>query len=180
MPSMERRGASPQTIFMLKNNLLKTACLSILLGLSVMNVGAQTSPTLKATDIICYADSCSNWTDSITGNPSKCVGGGFWDRTYNGSAKPLQMGEFLISHNAGFDIYSFWGGFTTGSNGDTQCYSSECPRPAQCVQSGSMDWVQNQWGVMAGGGLTTPPTVVKGQPYFVAYWMAKLIWIVAR
>ena len=157
--------------FMLQNNLLKTACLSILLGLSVMNVGAQTSPTLKATDSLCiWNGTCTTWKWAYTGNPSNCVGGGWWRNTYNDTIVVFKANEFNLTHQSGADTFSYWGGFTTGSNGDTQCYSANCPRPAPCVKPGSWDWVENQWGVMAGGGLNASNKAELGLPYFIAYW----------
>ncbi|MBN2611420.1 MAG: DUF4465 domain-containing protein [Bacteroidales bacterium] len=112
----------------------------------------------------------SIWTDSVTGNPSNCLGGGFWNDTY-GNTTGFQIGSFKFTHNSGFDIYSYWGGFTTGANGDSRCYNSNCPGQV-CGGSGSEGWIHNQWGVMAGGGLssTIPITATKGVPYLISYW----------
>ena len=112
----------------------------------------------------------SIWTDSVTGNPSNCLGGGFWNDTY-GNTTGFQIGSFKFTHNSGFDIYSYWGGFTTGANGDSRCYNSNCPSQV-CGGSGSEGWIHNQWGVMAGGGLssTSPITATKGVPYLIGYW----------
>ena len=113
------------------------------------------------------------WTDSVTGNPANCLGGGFWDETY-GNTTGFQIGSFKFTHNSGFDIYSYWGGFTTGANGDSRCYNSNCSSQV-CGGSGSEGWIHNQWGVMAGGGLNSPvtgnpPAVTKGIPYLIGYW----------
>lgn len=110
------------------------------------------------------------WTDSVTGNPANCLGGGFWDDTY-GNTTGFQIGSFKFTHNSGFDIYSYWGGFTTGANGDSRCYNSNCPSQV-CGGSGSEGWIHNQWGVKAGGGLssTSPITATKGLPYLIGYW----------
>jgi hypothetical protein len=148
-----------------------------LLGVSV-HVSAQSSvQTLNLKNT-----SCVNWqTDIYPGNYSTCEQGGFWTSTYDSIANPpLCFNPFVLSHNSGFNVYSYWGGFTLSVSGDSLCYSGECPASCGCVTSnpncslsGSNAWVQNQWGVMAGGGLAdvepyTPP--VKGNPYLVAYW----------
>lgn len=112
----------------------------------------------------------SIWTDTVTGNPSNCLGGGFWNDTY-GNTTGFQIGSFMFTHNSGFDIYSYWGGFTTGANGNSRCYNSNCLSQV-CGGSGSEGWIHNQWGVMAGGGLssTSPITATKGDPYLISYW----------
>jgi hypothetical protein len=152
-----------------------------MLGLSVSNLSAQQTLILQASDTACTSTTvpvwgCFNWKHSISSIPAECRGGGYWNETYNGSAKPVQSGSFLLSHNAGESIYSYWGGFTTGSNGDNYCYGDSCkccknPNPVcDNLGSGSWPWVTNQWGVMAGGGLDANNDTVKGQPYFIAYW----------
>ena len=112
----------------------------------------------------------SIWTDTVTGNPANCLGGGFWDETY-GNTTGFQIGSYKFTHNSGFDIYSYWDGFTTGANSDSRCYNSSCPSQV-CGGSGSEAWIHNQWGVMAGGGLssTSPITATKGVPYLIGYW----------
>jgi hypothetical protein len=164
-----------QFYFMRNNSLLKTACLIILLGLSVINTGAQTL-VLNATDSLCISSSdCTNWTDTLPVAPGKCETGGFWKNTYNDNVLKFDAGNFTLTHQSGATIYSYWGGFTTGSNGNKLCYTGKCPDScncrAACVDSlGSGDWVLNQWGVMAGGGLDANYATVPGDPYFIAYW----------
>ena len=138
------------------------------------NVSAQ-AQTLSASDITncstspsnCRLD-CLNWTDSITGSLSPKRQGGFWCGTYLNNSG-FTIGSFKLSHNSGMSQYSYWGGFTSGSNGDSARYSIPCVRP-NCDSTHSAPWVDNQWGVMARGGLTTPPAKEKGQPYLIAYW----------
>jgi hypothetical protein len=118
---------------------------------------------------------CVNWrTDTIAGDPSQCKTGGFWSSTYNGNAK-LCFGDFVFTHNSGFSIYSYWGGFTFGANGDSLCYTTNCQTAlSPCAQSGSNGWIYNQWGVMAGGGIKSysgdEVQTQKGLPYLIAYW----------
>lgn len=135
---------------------------------AVCNVNAQTL-TLRAADSFTYKDSTdvvsTNWTDSITGNPGDSIGGGYWEGTYL-DVDTLRFCDFLLSHN-GNEAYNSWYGFTTGANGDRGNYGYR-----SIDHSGSVKWVDNQWGVMAGGGLD-PYCVclaIPGDPYFVAYW----------
>jgi hypothetical protein len=113
-----------------------------------------------------------NWTDTVAGDPSAGKGGGYWLRTYDETATSLQFGSFVLTHEAGWGG-SFWGGFTIGTNGDPACYGIPCPS-GDCDSTHSEPWVDNQWGVEAGGGIvntaTAPPTVQKGVPYLIAYW----------
>jgi hypothetical protein len=175
---------------MFKCSFFKTACIAAMLGLSVSNVNAQL--ILQASDTVCTSSSvpvwgCINWTESEDGDPSQCKGGGWWKDTYNASNKPIQSGSFLLTHFSGsIAPYSYWGGFTTGSNGDSLCYTLNCYSgscdnhgncPAGCSDfdlTGSNGWVYNQWGVMAGGGIQSyygnNVVAQKGLPYFIAYW----------
>ena len=81
------------------------------------------------------------WTDSVTAPSNSCRTGGFWNDTY-GNTTGFQIGSFKFTHNSGFDIYSYWGGFTTGANGDSRCYCSNCYDasctgcPNYCLQHG--------------------------------------------
>lgn len=136
------------------------------------NVSAQT--------LTLNIGSSTLWTDSVTAPSNSCRTGGFWSDTY-GNTTGFQIGSFKFTHNSGFDIYSYWGGFTTGANGNSRCYCSNCYNasctgcPNYCTVdslSGSWGWIHNQWGVMAGGGLssTSPITVTKGVPYLIGYW----------
>jgi hypothetical protein len=121
------------------------------------------------------------WTDTSAGVPSNCWGGGFWASTYDSTGNAvLRFGDFVFTHYSGFDKYSYWGGFTFGTNGDSLCYSSYCRASlSPCKGTGSEDWVHNQWGVMAGGGLDTvaPYATVKGTPYLVAYGSGVKVWL---
>lgn len=152
-----------------------TVFLTVMLGLSSVRGSAQTV-TLNLKDTTCV-----NWqTDIYPGNYANCEGGGFWTNTYDSIANPpLCFNPFVLSHESGFSVYSYWGGFTLSVNGDSLCYSGECPNSCacktnnpNCTLSGSNEWVLNQWGVMAGGGLSDsePYSIVKGNPYLVGYW----------
>jgi hypothetical protein len=156
---------------MKKIRFFKTVCLTGMLGLLVGNVNAQSNiRVLNASDITCIGSgTCLNWTDSITGSPnpdpSLNVGGGYWNQTYYNTTG-FGIGSFNLTHGSGESEYSYWSGFTSGANGDTRNYGYV----DTTSHAGSINWVPNQWGIMAGGGLTTPPTVVKGAPYLIAYW----------
>jgi len=143
------------------------------------NVSAQTPLILSASDTTncpklanCRLD-CLNWTDSIAGNPSPNPSqGGYWCGTYDNNGG-FTINSFKLSHNSDFDIYRYWGGFTSGSNGDNARYGLDCVYP-NCDPIHSEPWVDNQWGVMAGGGIgsisgstATPSNKV---PYLIAYW----------
>lgn len=139
------------------------AVLTGVLGLSSGNVSAQTTLTLDLSDT-----TYTNWTDTVAGNPPDCTGG-YWDNTYN-DVSTLRFGDFVLSHTG---TSGFWGGFTTGSNGNSGEYGLPCtivPCYADSTHAGSLDWICNQWGVMAGGGLNSDDDVVKGAPYLIAYW----------
>lgn len=110
------------------------------------------------------------------GDPSNCQGGNFWTATYDGDTTSFKVGSFVFSHNSGFDIYSYWGGFTVSKNADSLCYTTNCTSHlSPCAQSGSNGWIYNQWGIMAGGGIasisgTTVTAVSDTIPYLLAYW----------
>ncbi|MFT3738925.1 MAG: DUF4465 domain-containing protein [Breznakibacter sp.] len=119
-------------------------------------------------------------TLNLTGCPKDTLTGGYWIETYNDSINTLTCGDFVFSHlpagpGASFGGY-YWDGFTTGTNGDYTNYGTPCPvQPCDSTHSGSLGWVDNQWGVMAGGGIanytgTTVDSVAKGIPYLIAYW----------
>jgi hypothetical protein len=113
-----------------------------------------------------------------SGDPSNCKGGNFWTATYDGDTTSFKVGSFVFSHNSGFDIYSYWGGFTVSKNADSLCYTTSCTslsHLSSCAQSGSNGWIYNQWGIRAGGGIaaisgTTVTAVSNTIPYLVAYW----------
>ena len=127
-----------------------------------MNVAVGDTLTLNL-----YDTTYTNWTDTLPGP------GGYWNETYNDNINTIQFEQFVFSHlpagpGASFSG-SYWDGFTTGSNGDNNNYGFN-----SIDSSGSVNWINHQWGVMAGGGITntatTPPTVQKGLPYLIAYW----------
>ena len=137
-------------------------------------IGVSQLSTLSASNATNSNSGYISWKDSITGNPSQCKGGGFWNQTY-GNNGGFRIGNFKLTHNSGFNIYSYWGGFTTGANGDNLCYTSNCTQSlAPCAASGSGGWIYNQWGCMAGGGISSissgTAVVQKGLPYLIAYW----------
>jgi hypothetical protein len=156
---------------MFKCSFFKTACITAMLGLSVGNVSAQETLILQASDTACTSSSleCINYKDSICGtpdpDPSQNIGGGYWDQTYFNNTG-FNCGSFTLSHDSGKSQYSYWGGFTTGSNGDNRNFGFRNPDG----HIGSVNWVQNQWGVMAGSGLDANNDTVKVKPYFIAYW----------
>ena len=122
---------------------------------------------------------CLNWKDTLgvppTNHPDMpvCGTGGFWAGTYDGNVNwILADSNFLLEHWGGFDIYTYWGGFTSGSNGDSLNYGASCPGVE--VPDNSTGWICNQWGVMAGGGIkdTVAPNYVnvkKGFPYLISF-----------
>lgn len=145
---------------------------------AVCNVNAQTTLTLRAADAFVYDSigkwsATTSWKDSITGNPADTIGGGYWDKTYQVGVDTLKFCDFLLSHNASFyidatkDTIWSWYGFTTGANGDRGNYGYR-----SIDHSGSVKWIDNQWGVMAGGGLDPYClcSAFPGDPYFVAFW----------
>jgi len=112
-----------------------------------------------------------NWMDSITGNYADSIGGGYWNRTYDGTAITLHFEDFVLTHSStgsgSGGTYGYWDGFTTGSNGDNGNYGFS----DTTAHAGSVKWVDNQWGVMAGGGFDSLYNFpVKGAPYLLAYW----------
>jgi hypothetical protein len=168
------RCKSANKSFMIKQKIfLKTVLLTGMSALLVGNIHAQTNVrVLNASDTSCTGSGvCLNWTDSITGSPnpdpSLNVGGGYWSQTYFNTAG-FNDGSFKLTHNSGASSYSYWSGFTSGANGDTRNYGFA----DTTGHVGSVNWVTNQWGIMAGGGLTStlPVTVTPGSPYLIAYW----------
>jgi hypothetical protein len=135
---------------MFKCSFFKTVCIAAMLGLSVSNVNAQTL------------------TLNLQNCPKLTTSDGYWTDTYNASVTSLTCGDFVFSHSSmgGDPSGGYWDGAIYSINGDNADYG----KPDTTGHIGSVDWLTHQWGVMAGGGLTTPPTVVKGAPYLVAYW----------
>jgi hypothetical protein len=112
-----------------------------------------------------------DWTDTVTGDYPDSIGGGYWKGTFDQNKGALKFEDFVLTHSgntwiSGNDTTRYWNGFTTGSNGDKGNYGYA----DTTHHVGSVMWIDNQWGVMAGGGLATPPTVAKGTPYLVSYW----------
>jgi hypothetical protein len=110
--------------------------------------------------------SAGTLTLDLQAYPKDTVAGGYWSGTYNSDSTTISFGEFVFSHSGSG---GYWDGFTYGTNGDSARYGIPCP-VQPCDTTHSVPWIDHQWGVMAAGGLTTPPTVVKGAPYLVAYW----------
>lgn len=112
---------------------------------------------------------------TYTSDPSTNIGGGYWTKTYNDSTKytSIGFGEFVFSHlpagpGASFSGY-YWDGFTLGSNGDKRNFGYNS------ATVGSVNWISNQWGVMADGGIESISgnevvSVDKDIPYLIAYW----------
>jgi hypothetical protein len=101
--------------------------------------------------------------------PKTTTSDGYWADTYNASIASLTCGDFVFSHSSmggSPTTGGYWDGSIYSINGDNANYGYA----DTTGHAGSVDWLTHQWGVMAGGGLTTPPTVVKGAPYLVAYW----------
>ena len=92
---------------------------------------------------------------------------GKWVDTYSGDYLSLDFEAFRFSHipngmqpqdDSGMQ---YWDGFTLCTSGDDADYG---------YAGSSQDWIEHQWGCMAGGGLDENGNVVKGMPYLVAYW----------
>jgi hypothetical protein len=142
----------------------------------VSNAAAQTLTLNLQADTFTYVSPCDY-----------CEGGKFWTETY-GNTTGFNSSGFHFSHNSGFDIYSYWGGFTpawgadtrsytvNSYNSDTVCYCQAADAPCDLTDlSGSNAWVHNQWGCMAGYGLDSvsiDSAYEKSNcaPYLVAYW----------
>ena len=75
-----------------------------------------------------------------------------WTETYNAEDYPFiefNNSTFLISHNVGGEDWAmsgYWDGFTYSKNADNTDYGAP---------GSSGDWVSNQWGNMAAGGIKT-------------------------
>jgi hypothetical protein len=112
---------------------------------------------------------------------SNCANGNFWTGTY-GNNGGFNASGFHFTHNSGFSIYSYWGGFTPVWGADSLCYTIRCYNgdSCDCKQTnppcdpadlaGSNGWVLNQWGNIAGHGLDSTYQCAKNAPYLVAYW----------
>ncbi|MDR1675591.1 MAG: DUF4465 domain-containing protein [Tannerella sp.] len=96
---------------------------------------------------------------------------GYWTEAF-GEA-PLVFEHFTFSHSGGmYGTSGYWSGFIVGSSGDADDYGS--------LNSSVGDWLSNQWGNMAGGGIQTDGDgsvlkdedgrvqIEKGIPYLLA------------
>jgi hypothetical protein len=71
---------------------------------------------------------------------------GYWADAF--SDAPLAFEHFTLSHSGGmYGTSGYWSGFIVGSNGDSTDYGNQ--------NSSSDEWLSNQWGNMAGGGIRT-------------------------
>lgn len=102
---------------------------------------------------------------------------GHWTETYSEEYPFIEFeGGFAFSHLINKDSYGgyAWNGFTYATSGDNADYAPE--------GGSSSNWVANQWGCMAGGGIKTDetgqvvigedgkPEVQKGTPYLIGFW----------
>lgn len=111
-------------------------------------------------------------TLNLQAYPKDTISGGYWSETYNSDSTSIQFGEFVFSHSSGWGGM-YWDGFTYATNGDLRQWGVPCPvQPCDSVHGGSQSWIDHQWGVMAGGGITStnPLTIQKGKPYLIGYW----------
>ncbi|MDR1336630.1 MAG: DUF4465 domain-containing protein [Tannerella sp.] len=71
---------------------------------------------------------------------------GYWTDAFGDAT--LAFEHFTFSHSGGmYGESGYWSGFIVGSNGDTEDYGS--------LNSPLDEWLSNQWGNMAGGGIRT-------------------------
>jgi hypothetical protein len=121
------------------------------------------SATVAPGDVITLDLSKSLNPETFSFDPSK----GHWTETYNGEDYPMiEFEHFAFSHLIDGDDWdgSYWDGFTLCSGGDNTNYGS----------GGSANWVDYQWGNMAGGGIKTVvgnavTEVQQGIPYLLAF-----------
>ncbi|MDR2041312.1 MAG: DUF4465 domain-containing protein [Tannerella sp.] len=124
--------------------------------------GAQEPRSAGDTPLTLNIKDFPGWTDTLPG--------GYWKETYNDNCTSITIDQFVFSHlPAGPGSSwsgSYWDGFTIGTNGDNRNYGLPVD------SSGSADWVNHQWGCMAGGAADTTCCcrTVKGDPYLIAYW----------
>jgi hypothetical protein len=151
-------------------NLAVTGCTN---NSSAQNVSCANCTSNGDTLVLNLYDTLHNviWYDTVTGRPVDSIGGGYWSGTFDENEGDIQFCDFVFPHAGamyigGGDTIRYWGGFTTGSNGDTGDYG----RPDTAGHIGSVKWIDNQWGVMAGGGFDSLCNFpVKGTPYLIAY-----------
>jgi hypothetical protein len=151
------------------------ACIAVSFAATEGCVNKSNAPNANATGnmlVLNLYDGPTNWMDQCSSGST----GGYWNQTYTDTINTIRFGEFIFSHlpagaGAAFGGNGcsgmYWDGFTTGSNGDPTNYGQYAD------STGSIGWINHQWGVMAGGGLDTiPPSyqTVKGMPYLIAYW----------
>lgn len=75
---------------------------------------------------------------------------GVWAKVYDNAAHIISQ-NIVFSHNATPE-YNMWGGFCASRNSQTEDFSST-------------NWLDHQWSVMSGGGLSG-----KGTPFMVGFW----------
>ena len=91
--------------------------------------------------------------------PKDTLTGGYWADTYNSDKTSIEFGEFIFSHSSSWGG-SYWDGFTYATNGDNTNYGTS----DITGHIGSTNWISNQWGVMAGGGLNLSFPVSSAAP----------------
>jgi hypothetical protein len=71
---------------------------------------------------------------------------GYWTDAFGNA--PLVFEHFTFAHSGGmYGTSGYWSDFIVGSNGDAGDYGS--------ANAASDEWLSNQWGNMAGGGIRT-------------------------
>lgn len=119
--------------------------------LTLMSVFAATS--MLATDYVldlsapAYPEVIN---DSVIGNAR------VWSDTYNADEYILEFPPFMFNHLSSGSSYSgtYWDGFTI----------------VKCADNGvQTDWITNQWGIMAGGGIGADGKVDANAPYMFAF-----------
>jgi hypothetical protein len=122
---------------------------------------------LVAQDTITLDLSAAVESGAILFDPEK----GYWTESF--SDAPLVFGPFTFFHSGSTEYGGYWSGFVVGNNGDTDDYGS--------LNSAVGDWISNQWGNMAGGGIQTDSKggvrkdedgkalTEKGIPYLLAF-----------
>ena len=130
------------------------------------NAAANTSAQNLAQNVALQ----TSLTLNLQAYPKDTVSGGYWTGTLNDDSTAIRFGEFVFSHSSQWGGY-YWDGFTYATNGDNNNYGYA----DTTGHSGSVNWINHQWGVMAGGGIKTIANnavteVRKGIPYLIAYW----------
>ena len=87
---------------------------------------------------------------------------GYWENTYIDGDWEADI--FTFSHTGDSDGgggMAYWEGFIPCTSGNNDNFGAE---------GSSDDWIANQWGCMAGGGLNDNLEADPERPYLVAYW----------